>query len=254
MSPLARKSVEQATGPAMDAIIAAVPDPTHLLRADGWCSLSLDRDDSAERDAVLDAFAAELEPDRWLPAGHDYRRRAYQCFDVDLATLRIDPIPAPPPYVQSSAVNRVAGGLQRRFRELPATHPATAVVGRLAAAVLQIALDSGIVAPDAGPHVLDAHFIRTTAPGKPCPEGLHRDGLVAGSVHLVELANVRGGETEFTDPEGRRLERLHLGGFLDSVIFDDTRVMHYTADIEPRRPDVPGHRDVLLLGLRAAGD
>jgi hypothetical protein len=212
--------------------------------------LNLDRRDAAERAALRDVFEHGLEQDDWLPPGHRYRRRAYQCFAVDLRTLRLDLIPDPPPYVQAAEINSVAGGLQRTFRGVPASHPATVVVRRLAAAVLQLTLDGGIAVGDGRPYMLDAHYIRISAPGKPCPEGIHRDGLVAGSVHLVDMANVRGGATHFSSADGKPLHSLHLGRFLDSVVFDDKRLLHYTDDIAPREQHAEGHRDVLLLGLR----
>jgi hypothetical protein len=246
VSPSHRES--EGTGAA--ASIAVVATISHVLEATGWCVLNLDREADGDRAALRDVFANEIAHDGWLPPGHDYRSRAYQCFEVDMRELRLDALDDPPPYVQSADVNRVAGGLRRHFRTLPAAHPATAVVRRLATTVLQLVLDSGIASPAQGSHLLDAHFIRTAAPGKPCPEGVHRDGLVAGSVHLVELANVRGGETELLNDAGERLERLALGSFLDSVVFDDARLLHYTTDIEPCASHLPAHRDVLLLGLR----
>ena len=164
--------------------------------------------------------------------------------------MQLDFISDPPPYMQATEINSVAGGLRRTFRSVPAIHPATAVVRRLAATVLQLTLDSGIATTDRRAYVLDAHFIRTSAPGKPCPEGVHRDGLVAGSVHLIDLANIEGGDTYFSGADGKPLQSLKLTRFLDSVIFDDKRLLHYTDDITPCQPHADGHRDVLLLGLR----
>jgi hypothetical protein len=197
------------------------------FEAAGLCTLNLDAGEEVDRDVLFDLFENGLAQDEWLPAGHDYRSRAYQCFAVDPHGPRIDFIPDPPPYVQAKEINSVSGGMRRTFHGLPADHPVTAIVRRLAGVFLGLTLDSGVAAPENGPYLLDAHYIRISAPGKPCPEGIHRDGLVAGSVHLVSLANVRGGETHFTDDDGAPLQSLRLTRFLDSAIFDDKRLLHY---------------------------
>ena len=223
-------------------------DQVRQLEAGGLCTLNLDVGGS-DRAVLTDLFDGDLERDEWLPQGHDYRSRAYQCFAVD-RYLQPAFIPDPPPYVQAAEINSVAGGLQRTFRGLPGDHPATAIARRLANVFLGLTVDSGVASTDGGPYLLDAHYIRISAPGKPCPEGVHRDGLVAGSVHLISLENARGGETHFTDDAGGAPQSLRLTNFLDSVVFDDKRLLHYTDDISRLDPEVDGHRDVLLLGLR----
>ena len=199
---------------------------------------------------LRDLFESDLERDRWLPAGHDYRSRAYQCFFVDRKRSRLEFVTEPPPYVQAADINPVAGGLKRTFRTLPDTHPVTEIARRLANSFIALLLSGGIVSRAGESLMLDVHYIRISAPGKPCPEGVHRDGLIAGSVHLVGLQNVRGGQTHFTDDAGRSCRSLRLDRFLDSVVFDDRRLLHYTDDISRIDPNTDGHRDVLLLGLR----
>ncbi len=230
--------------------VPADSDPARLLAARGWCRPTLDASDAVARTTLRELFEHDLAQDEWLPAGHGYRRRAYQCFAVDWSSLGLELIPEPPPYVQAPDINKVAGGLSRTFRGIPDSHDATTVVRALALFVLRLISDSGIVTTGGSNYILDVHFIRTSAPGKPCPEGIHRDGLVAGSVHLVDLANARGGSTRFFTPVGTELGSLRLTNFLDSVVFDDARVLHYTDDIAPNSAEGHGHRDVLLFGLR----
>jgi hypothetical protein len=238
------RGIEMRSAPSHD-------DRVSGLEADGWCALNLDVDDEADSEIVRNMFAHELVHDEWLPRGHDYRSRAYQCFTVDPRTRELDFIPDPPPYVQAAEINSISGGLRRAFHGVSATHPVTAIVRRLADVFLDLTLESGIARADEEQgYLLDVHFIRISAPGKPCPEGVHRDGLVAGSVHLIALTNVDGGKTHFSTDDGEPLQSLQLTRFLDSVVFDDQRLLHYTDDISPHDPLADGHRDVLLLGLR----
>ena len=216
-----------------------------LVQANARC-IGRRRQDDAQRTVRARPGPGRVAPRRT----HGYRRRAYQCFAVDGLQPGTLAKTEPPPYVQAPDINKVAGGLSRTFRGIPDSHDATAVVRALALFVLRLILDSGIVTTGGSNYILDVHFIRTSAPGKPCPEGIHRDGLVAGSVHLVDLANARGGSTRFFTPVGTELGSLRLTNFLDSVVFDDARVLHYTDDIAPNSAEGHGHRDVLLFGLR----
>jgi hypothetical protein len=239
----------------IDARSSADGHSASLLEAVGWCAFTL-ADEAApsneDRAALQDVFENGLAADIWLPQGHTYRQRAYQCYDVDWDTMDASLIADPPTYRQTADINPLAGGIRRRFRGLPGTHPATAVVRRLAANILPLTPKSHVDSARDHPHVLDAHFIRIAAPGKPCPEGIHRDGLVVGSIHLVGLRNVEGGATHFWSNGGDPAGSLALTGFLDSVMFDDEKVFHYTDDITPEEPTSVGYRDVVLLGLRAA--
>ena len=216
----------------------------------GLCTLNLDIGEKSDREVLRDLYEHGLERDEWLPSGHEYRSRAYQCFAVDPRGPQLDFISDPPPYVQTKETNSVSGGMRREFCNLPDDHPVTAIVRRLASVFLTVTLNREVASANGGPYLLDAHYIRIAAPGKPCPEGIHRDGLVAGSVHLVSLANVSGGETHFTSDDGATSRSFRLTRFLDSVVFDDKRLLHFTDDISPLDPKVEGHRDVLLLGLR----
>jgi hypothetical protein len=203
---------------------------------------------------LRDIFENGLELDRWLPPGHDYRRRAYQCYAVDSRNMQIDFISDPPPYVQAVENNAVAGGIERRFRIVPPTHPAVPVVRRLADIVLRLVQEGGLATADRRAYLLDVHFIRIATPGKPSPEGVHRDGLVVGSVHLVDQENARGGVTHLFNADGTPLKSLQLTSFLESIVFDDKRLLHHTDELVPIRAGTRGHRDVLLLGLRADSD
>ncbi|WP_167465531.1 2OG-Fe dioxygenase family protein [Nocardia brasiliensis] len=205
-------------------------------------------------------FRDYTELDHWLPAGEQYRRRAYQCFRLELPRLAeagadaITAIDQPPPYLQSKQVNPVAGGIERRFKLIPPEHPATEPTRRIAAAVARLLTAHGVLRADTIPDCLvDAHYMRLIAPGDPAPEGKHRDGLIAGSAHLIQRTNVSGGVSAIYDRHDpdRGLRSFVLEDPLDSYVFDDERVLHYTSPITVTDPAAgAGLRDVLLIGFR----
>lgn len=207
------------------------------------------------RTMLRSVFGGETKEDMWLPGGATYRSRAYQCFDIDTSTCEFAFVPDPPPYYQSAAINSVAGGIERWLYVLPESHPATTHAVKVARTLIDLLISSDIVAPATIPRcVLDVHYMRVTAPGKPSPEGIHRDGLIAGSVHLIERYNITGGVSSVHAPDGTVLQSFDLTEPLDSFIFDDVRVLHYTADIQAAEPSLPGYRDVLVLGVRPPRD
>ncbi|MGW4244594.1 2OG-Fe dioxygenase family protein [Nocardia sp. NPDC004722] len=206
----------------------------------------------AEHAVLAAAFREDTRPDAWMPPGEDYRRRAYQCFDLSIPATELRHLPDPPPYWQSTDVNPLLGGIERRFHLIPGAHPATAVVGKIIVAVTNSLLAAQVLDPERTPRCLvDAHYIRILAPGRPAPEGIHRDGLLAGSAHLVGRENITGGRSEIYD--GRTREFLcdfTLEQPLDSYVFDDERVLHYAGPIEVVERGRPAYRDVLLIGYR----
>ncbi|MFC6010162.1 2OG-Fe dioxygenase family protein [Nocardia lasii] len=205
----------------------------------------------ADIDVLSTLYDRDLEPDRWLPAGAHYRQRAYQCFNLAVAELRWTAIADPAPYRQPMTVNRLAGGIDRRFALVPVDHPATAIAARVAVSVARLLLDAGVLDAERHPRCsVDAHYIRITAPGKPCPEGKHHDGLLAGSAHLLRRENITGDESTLYNTLGVPLRTCQLREPMDSFVFHDSRVQHFTGDIERANPAAPGFRDALLIGFR----
>ncbi|WP_433682382.1 2OG-Fe dioxygenase family protein [Nocardia sp. CA-119907] len=200
-------------------------------------------------------FHDDTELDKWLPNGGTYRRRAYACFTLSVGDMNFTPIDEPQPYVQSLEVNRLVGGIERRFKQIAPGHPATEPTRKIAAVVAKSLAAEAILSADRTPKVLvDAHYMAITAPGEPAPEGKHRDGLIAGSAHLIERRNLRkdtgiSSIYDGADPENK-LAAFELEQPLDSYVFDDERVQHFTSEIQPMASGVQAYRNVLLLGFR----
>nr|WP_246461441.1 2OG-Fe dioxygenase family protein [Nocardia transvalensis] len=206
----------------------------------------------ADYAVLTGVYDRELDLDRFLPDGKRHRSRAYQCFDLTVAGLRFTPNDNPRPYVQSMSVNPLQGGLEREFRLVPSDHPVTAVTEKVARTVAESLLAAGVL-DENGPErmVVDAHYIRIDAPGEPAPEGVHHDGLLAGSAHLVRRVGVMGGVSGAYDSPTHCLAGFELSEPLDSFVFDDRKVMHYTTPIAAIPGAAQAFRDVLLIGFRA---
>lgn len=213
----------------------------------------------AEHGVLAAAFHADTRLDTCMPPGDDYRHRAYQCFALSVAERDLRIVPDPPPYWQSTEVNPLVGGIERRFALIPGEHPATPVVAKIIGGVAELLRTAAVLDARRTPRCLvDAHYIRILAPGKPAPEGIHRDGLLAGSAHLIARENITGGVSEIHDPpvdpasQPKLLRRFTLTEPLDSYAFDDERVLHYAGPIAAQAPGRTAYRDVLLIGFRPA--
>ncbi|WP_171048351.1 2OG-Fe dioxygenase family protein [Nocardia cyriacigeorgica] len=221
-----------------------------------WLMTAADFRLDADALAVLrETFDRDTALDTWLPADRRYRHRAYQCFRLDVgADLAFTAIDEPLSYFQSVEVNAIAGGIERKFAQIGAAHPVTPITARIARTVARGLLAAGVLDADKTPHCLvDAHYMRIIAPGEPAPEGVHRDGLLAGSAHLIGRSNIAGGLSSIFDAGTRdEIGRFELTDPMDSYVFDDEQVLHYTSPVEPEQPERPAYRDVLLTGFRPA--
>ena len=91
---------------------------------------------------------------------------------------------------------------------------------------------------------------RSDAPGRPTPEGVHRDGVDYALVLLINRTNIKSGTTTVHDLHGRQLGSFTLTSPLDAAIVDDARVKHGVTAVEPIDPSRPAYRDVLVVTFK----
>jgi hypothetical protein len=106
------------------------------------------------------------------------------------------------------------------------------------------------------PWFVEAHPFRidtTGGIGRPTPEGAHRDGVDLVAVLLVARAGVKGGETRVFDADGPSGLRFTMSQPWTTLLLDDARVVHETTPIQPLDAAQGGHRDTLVVTLRAGG-
>jgi len=188
-----------------------------------------------------------LPPDNYLRDGGRYRRRRHSCFVAQDERLAQAPHRA---HWQPVEYNALHGGMQRWFEPMQPEVVAQPAWTRLLQAMARVA--SGLRGPR--PWSIEAHQFRIDTEGgigRPTPEGAHRDGVDVVAVFLVAREGIKGGETRVFQADGPAGQRFTLTEPWSLLLLDDERVIHETTPIQP--VDGAGHRDTLVLTLRAGG-
>jgi hypothetical protein len=155
------------------------------------------------------------------------------------------------PHYQSREYNALNGGVARWFEPIA---PELVAGPTLSSVVRFGAKAFARLRPGASWRV-ELHQFRIEAragePGRPTPEGVHRDGVDYVLVLLVRRENVARGTTTVHDPAGRELGAFTLTEPLDAALVDDARVLHGVTPVEPVDASRPAFRDVLVATYRA---
>lgn len=235
--------------------LAAPSELGTVLRQQGYGVLDA-RSVSALSGCPLDELAAlrplwaGLPPDTFLKDGGRYRRRRHSCFVVQDGQVTQVPHRA---HWQPVAYNALHGGMQRLFEPIlpellaqPVWNPLLVWLGGVCSGLKGVK-----------PWFVEVHQFRidtTDGIGRPTPEGAHRDGVDMVAVFLVNREGVKGGETRVFDAAGPNGQRFTLAEPWSVLLLDDARVIHESTPIQPITPDAQGgHRDTLVVTLRAAG-
>ena len=223
-----------------------------LLRQQGYAVLSpqgvceLAGCTPAELQALLPSWNA-LPPDNYLKDGGRYRRRRHSCFVVREAQVTQAPHRA---HWQPVEYNALHGGMQRWFEPMEPGVVAQPAWTRLLQAMARTATSL----KGQQPWYVEAHQFRIDTEGgigRPTPEGAHRDGVDLVAVFLLSREGIKGGETRVFQSDGPAGQRFTLTEPWSLLLLDDARVVHETTPIQP--VDGPGHRDTLVLTVRAGG-
>lgn len=200
--------------------------------------------------AALRPLWAGLPADKFLKDGGRYRRRRHSCFVVQDGQVTQAPHRA---HWQPVEYNALHGGMQRLFEPILPELLDQPVWNQLLVWLGSVCSDLKGVKP----WFVEVHQFRidtTDGIGRPTPEGAHRDGVDMVAVFLVNREGVKGGETRVFDAAGPNGQRFTLTEPWSVLLLDDARVIHESTPIQPIMPDTPGgHRDTLVVTLRAAG-
>lgn len=198
------------------------------------------------------AFAAswgDLPVDAHMADAGRYRRRRHATFRLADGQFVRQPHR---PHFQAKAYNVLNGGVERWFEPI---QPEIAD-GATFQAALKLARDTFAKrAPQVAAWDVEVHQFRIEAkpgaPGKPTPEGVHRDGVDWVLVLLVNRTNIKSGETTVHGPDGKLLGSFTLAEPLDAALVDDHRVFHGVTAVQPVDPHKPAFRDVLVVTFRS---
>ncbi|MDH6194051.1 hypothetical protein M2272_000672 [Mycobacterium frederiksbergense] len=203
-----------------------------------------------------DQFAAEwdhLAPDRHMADGGTYRLRRYSSFALDTRTSELAQLPHAP-YVQSSYINPLNGGVMRQFEPCTASFCSSAVLRGLLTG-----LGSALTHAHGGPTWnIKLHPYRITAradaDGKPAPEGRHRDGVAYIGSLLISRHQVVGGVSSVHTLTGRELASVTLRERGQLLLGDDRYTTHAVTPVTPASGYEAGFRDVLVIAFTAPED
>lgn len=207
---------------------------------------------NVDQDSDWRAFRScwdRLPRDTYMADNGRYRFRRYGRFDyrVNDDVLRLLPHQ---PYAQPLSINPLNGNVQRHFDPLEPAFVDSPVLHNLLRNMARIyAAADGYVSN----WRIRLHPYRIkcsgTMPGKPTPEGLHRDGVTYIAALMIDRCNVEGGTTRLTRNDGRTLASVTLTEPLDLLMSDDARTMHEVSPIRPLDSYRPAHRDVLVIAF-----
>lgn len=193
------------------------------------------------------AYWNRLAPDQYLRDGGRYRQRRHGSFVIEGGHVAAAPHRA---HWQPVEYNALHGGIERWFQPLETSLVADALWQRL---LLMLAQRASAVR---GPRTFytEAHQFRIDTAGgigRPTPEGAHRDGVDLVAVMLMARTGVKGGETRVFDADGPAGQRFTMSRPGQMLLLDDARVIHETTPIQPTEANRVGHRDTLVVTLRA---
>jgi hypothetical protein len=244
------------TGANARRLAVSFPAPGHIqsLRNHGYmltAGTGADAAADAPRLAGWAGFAASwdrLDPDRWMNDAGRYRRRRFAAFSLADGAIERK---RHQPHFQSLRHNRLNGGVARWFSPVEAevsAHPVTRALLRMGEDLAGALVDWSVSAWHA-----EMHQFRVLAegpvPGRPTPEGLHRDGVTAVLMMLVRRHDVAGGSTTLTE-DRRFVAEITLSRPMQGIFLDDRRLRHCVSPIQPAIPGRAGWRDALVLTFR----
>lgn len=190
----------------------------------------------------------DLRRDEYMADGGRDRLRRHAVLTAEPgAAPRLEPRR---PHYQSREYNALNGGVARWYEPVAPEIVAGPTMGAL------LSFGRGLfdrLRPGAA-WTIELHQFRIEAkpgfPGRPTPEGVHRDGVDCVLVVLVRRENVASGTTTVHDAAGRPLGSFTLTDPLDAAIVDDERVRHGVTPVVPLDPSRPAYRDVLVATFR----
>jgi hypothetical protein len=147
-------------------------------------------------------------------------------------------------FLQSAAVNRLAGGISRNFEEIEDGFIALPAIERMLAAFI------AAMGFDPAEREIGVHQIRICcspgSPGSPAPEGIHQDGFDYIGLHCIGRSQMQGGTTCIYPARNQPpLFRRDLAPG-EAVYANDRTVFHFAEPIRPTG-DGPGYWDLLVI-------
>ncbi|MFG2890720.1 2OG-Fe dioxygenase family protein [Streptomyces sp. NPDC048248] len=196
-------------------------------------------------------FWEGLPLDPHMGDGGTYRRRKHSVvsYVVDDGTIR--PVDQDG-FLQSKEINRLNGGITRRFEPIEQALLDTSVFRRmLAHFVARIAETTPDGEPVAPVRRINLHQHRIVATekelGNPTPEGIHRDGVAHIVMMLVARKGITGGVSTLYDNAESPVLTHTLSKPGDYIFLDDRTGLHSVSPVRVAPSTMEGYRDMFFL-------
>jgi len=191
----------------------------------------------------------DLKVDEYMADAGRYRRRRHGVFLADArGNLTAQ---AHRPHHQALEYNPLNGGIERWFAPLEAAVAQSPVLHTILSLCSRVFTDAS---DEKATWDVEVHQFRIEArpgtPGRPTPEGMHRDGVDHVLVLMIRRVNIASGTTTIRSVDDRLLDSFTLTEPLDAALLDDRRVVHGVTAVEPLDPSMPAFRDVLVVTYR----
>lgn len=190
-----------------------------------------------------------LHQDGHMADGGTYRKRRHATLSA-LPSSRCLQVQPHQPHYQTVNYNPLNGGVARHFEPIESD----ILRGPTLQAVLTLGCELfGRLSPYSPWHI-EVHQFRIEAgagqPGKPTPEGIHRDGVSFVMMLMVRRDNLVNGATSIYDLDRHRLDEVTLQQPFDLAVVNDERVFHGVTPIVQLDVDREAIRDVLVVTFR----
>lgn len=196
-------------------------------------------------EAFRDSWS-DLHLDPYMADGGRYRRRRHATLSA-LPSSRLFQVCPHQPHFQGLQYNSLNGGIARHFEPIEReilTGPTMTSFITLGCEVF------GRLAPYYPWHI-EVHQFRIDAgggePGKPTPEGIHRDGVNYVMMVMVQRKNLVAGATTVYDLDKTPLDDFTLQQPLEMAIVNDERIYHGVTPVVQLDLSAPATRDVLVI-------
>jgi hypothetical protein len=217
-------------------------------------SLGNARDDLLRSGDDWDKFSRFWEGlplDPYMGDGGTYRRRKHSEISYDVADGAVRSA-GRNGFLQSKEINRLNGGIVRRFEPIDQALLDTSVFLRmLAHFVARIAESTPDGEPVAPVRQINVHQHRIVASaeelGNPTPEGVHRDGVEHIVMMLVARKAVTGGVSTLYDNGGSPVLSHTLSEPGDYIFLDDRTALHSVSPVRVAPATSEGYRDMFFL-------
>lgn len=189
-----------------------------------------------------------LPVDAFMADGGTYRLRRFSLYRCDSVTGEVTLLPHRP-FSQPVEINYLNGGVDRTFEPLEEATSSSPVLRQI------LTWCVATFAELHGPGVWHAQcfqnrtLARPDSPGKPTPEGVHRDGADYNVIIMGRRAGVNGGANTIYSADTREpiVETL-LSEPGDFLLNDDRRTLHSATPVT-QSGTAEGQRDVFIISF-----